>query len=144
MNTDQEKCMTCQNNDCPFYGCPYPDFVRWIECDPGQPVYLESMTVTGLYVVQKGRIEEYYFNYKEKETLMHFAGEGEIFGHKDFGGSKHLYSTRAVHHSVICKIRKSDLFELCCLHPEISRQLISFFLKELKKTDEKIINKQYA
>ena len=94
------------------------------------------MPVTGLYVVQKGIVKEYYLNKIGKQIISHTANSGVIFGHKDYSAVKHTFSAIVAENSIICFFDKKYLYEVCLCNLELSNNLLNFFLDELNKSDE--------
>jgi len=112
--------------------------VEQFNIQSGLTVYLEGdVPVKGLYVVQKGCIKECYIDKKGQKEISHTAKNGEIFGHKYFNASKHLFSSVAVENSTIYLINESTLSKICNNNPELSLQLIYFFNDELNKSDKR-------
>lgn len=130
-------CINCRNTNCPFRNC---HTLKWLEnfhYQSGQHIFLEDMPVTGLYIVQKGTVKEFYLDKKGKKIIRHTAKSGEIFGHKDYSGTKHMFSAIAVENSYICFFNKNTLYEICLHNTELSNNLMNFFLDELNKTHER-------
>ncbi|NUM50682.1 MAG: Crp/Fnr family transcriptional regulator [Flavobacteriales bacterium] len=103
----------------------------------GQHIFLEDMPVTGLYVVQKGIVKEFYLDKEGKQIIKHTAKSGEIFGHRDYSATKHIFSAIAFEDSQICCFNKNILYEVCLHNAELSNNLMNFFLDELNKSDER-------
>lgn len=136
---EKVNCIDCKNINCYFKFIFNRDESKvkklYVQC--GQHIYLENMPVNGLYVVQSGCIHEHYINNKDEKEICHNAKDGEVFGHKDFNATKHLFSAVAVKNSSICLIDKSTLLEVCKNKPELSLKLINFFVGELNKVDNR-------
>lgn len=92
------------------------------------------MSVTGLYVVQKGTVQEYYLNKNGNKIIRHTAQNGEIFGHKDYSVTKHAFSAIAIKDSQICLLKKNTLYQVCKNNSELSLKLMNFFVAELNKS----------
>ncbi|MBL1180208.1 MAG: cyclic nucleotide-binding domain-containing protein [Bacteroidetes bacterium] len=136
---EQNACIECKNTNCLFKSSlsRYPKEIEKFNIKSGINVYLENMQVKGLYVVQNGSIHEYFINRKGRKEIGNSAKNGEIFGHKDFNATKHLFSAVAIEKSSICLIDKSTLMEVCKNNLELSIKLIYFFSDELNKSDKK-------
>ncbi|MCO6499437.1 MAG: cyclic nucleotide-binding domain-containing protein [Vicingus serpentipes] len=136
---EQNTCIQCKNTNClfKFSLSQSPKVIENFNIESELNVYLEDMPVQGLYVVQSGSIQEYFINRKGRKEISNSVKTGEIFGHKDFNATKHLFSAVAIEKSSICLIDKSTLMEACKINPELSIKLIYFFSDELNKSDKK-------
>lgn len=136
---EENSCTHCENTNCIFKNLlsQHAIEIEKFNIQKGLNVYLEDMPVKGLYIVQKGCINECHIDKKGQKEISHSAKNGEIFGHKDFNASKHLFSAVAVENSSICLINESTLSKICNNNPELSLKLIYFFNDELNKSDKR-------
>lgn len=133
----QVDCIKCENISCIFKNSHSSKWLENFHYQSGQHVFLEDMPVNGLYVVQKGMVNEYYTDKNGGKRIRHTAKSGEIFGHRDYSGTKHLFSAIAIEDTQICFFNKKTLYEVCLNNPELSNNLMQFFLDELNKSDNR-------
>lgn len=136
----QTGCINCKNISCLFNGSNSSGWLENSTCSAGQHIFIEDMPVKGLYVVQKGNVIEYYLDKKERKKTIHTAKSGEIFGHRDYSGTKHEFSAIAIKDAQICCFNKNILYEVCLKNTELSNNLLKFFSDELNKSDRRKIN----
>lgn len=102
----------------------------------GQHIFTEGMAVTGLYVVQKGIIQEFRTDRSGIKHVRKTAINGDIFGYKDYSETKHAFSAVAVEDSQICFFKKSTLYQVCGDNDELSHKLMKFFVTALNNCDD--------
>lgn len=112
--------------------------IEQFDIQNGLNIYLEDMPLNGLYVVQKGSVNEYYFDRKGHKKISCTVKNGEIFGHKDFNSTKHSFSTVALENSSICFINKETIHKTCSKSPDLTIKLLTFFAEELNKSDNRL------
>lgn len=137
---EQNICTNCPNIICLFKNSinEYSKEIEHYNIKSGATIFLEgSVPIKGLYVVQKGCINEYHIGKKGQKEISHTAKQGEIFGHKDLNATKHLLNATAAEDSSICLINNNTLIKMCGANTELSLQLIHFFSNELNKSDKK-------
>ncbi len=133
----QTACITCNNDTCLFKNISSVEYVKQFYCKAGQHIFLEVMPVKGFYIVQHGAVEEFYFDSNDKKIITHTAIDGEIFGHTDYSGIKHSHNAVATENTEICFIGKDILYKVCKANPELSLNLMNFFLEQFNKSDIK-------
>lgn len=131
----QVDCIKCENTSCIFKNSHSSKWLENSHYKNGQHIFIEDMSVTGLYVVQKGIIQEFYTDKNGIKKIRHTANNGEIFGHKDYSATKHAFSAIAIEDSQICLLKKNILYQVCKNNSELSLKLMNFFVAELNKSD---------
>lgn len=127
-------CTSCENTFCLFKDSCSSKWRNKSRYKSGQHIFVEGMPVKGLYIVQKGEVKEYYHEKNVREKTNHTAKDGEIFGHKDYSGTKHLFSAIAIEDTQICCFSKNTLYEVCLNNSKLSNDLMDFFSDELIKS----------
>lgn len=56
----QVDCIKCENTSCIFKNSYSSKWLENSHYQNGQHIFIENMSVTGLYVVQQGIIQEFY------------------------------------------------------------------------------------
>lgn len=133
----QTNCINCENTSCLFKDTCSSKWRKKSRYKSGQHIFIEDIPVNGLYIVQKGVVKEYYLDIKGKEKTIRIAKRGDIFGHKDYSGTKHMFSAIAIEDVQICCFNKRTLYEVCLHNAELSSNLMKFFLDELIKSDDR-------
>lgn len=139
----QPDCINCENTYCIFKNSCSSKWIEKFSYESGQHIFTEDMPVNGLYVVQKGMVNEYYTDKNDEKRIRHMAKSGEIFGHIDYGNNKHLFSAVAIENTQICLLNKNALYEVCLNNSELSLKLLNFFVNELKKSDNRFATLAY-
>ena len=136
---EENSCTHCENTNCIFKNLlsQHAIEIEKFNIQKGLNVYLEDMPVKGLYIVQRGSINEYNIDKKKQKEICQMAKSGDVFGHKDLNATKHLFNAVAIENSSICLINKSKLLEICQKNPKQSIKLINFFTDELNKSAER-------
>lgn len=138
-------CASCDNIPCPFRSSHSTKWIETYHFQSGQHIFREHMPVTGIYVVHKGKVKEYYQDKKGKEKTLKVACNGEMFGHINYRGIRHVRSAVTADYSQICFLKKDSLYDFCKNNPASLFKLMNFLLTELKRSDMKFkrfINRQ--
>jgi CRP-like cAMP-binding protein len=133
----QTDCLNCENTSCLFKNSCSSKWRKKYRYKSGQHIFLEDIPVKGLYIVRKGAVKEYYLDIKGKGKTIRTAKKGEIFGHKDYSATKHVFSAIAIEDAQICCFSKNTLYEVCLNNSKLSNNLMDFFSDELRKSDDK-------
>ncbi|HSH68119.1 MAG TPA: Crp/Fnr family transcriptional regulator [Bacteroidia bacterium] len=130
-------CTSCENTSCLFKDSCSSKWRKKSRHKCGQHIFIEGIPVKGLYIVQKGEVKEYYHEKNGREKTNHTAKDGNIFGHIDYSGTKHLFSAIAIEDTQICCFSKKSLYEVCLNNSKLSNDLMDFFLDELIKSGDR-------
>lgn len=105
---------------------------------PKEIIFGEGDETRGLYIVNAGKVKVVRKG-EEREILIRLAAEGDILGHRGFGGDW-TYPISAVA-LVKCKlsfIPIETFNQVARANSELTYQLMMFFAEELRRSEEKI------
>lgn len=140
-------CKTCPNEQCiirknvhitEMQG--FSERKNIVHCKKGQNLIIEGTPVHGLYFVLKGKVKVSKTGLFGKEQIVRFAGNGEIIGHRGFGGGQfYQIGAAALKNSVLCNFSNSDMKEMLNTMPSLTYDLMVFYAEELNRSETKVL-----
>ncbi len=103
-----------------------------------QYIFYEGAPVFGLYLVEQGKIKITSKGPSQKEQILRLAKDGHVLGR--WGTKNDFYENNAIalEDSIVCFIENDLLKEVCLANPEFTFQLMSYYAKELRKSERHI------
>jgi CRP/FNR family transcriptional regulator len=93
----------------------------------------------GLFVINKGKAKVLYKEYDGDQRLIRLAKDGDILGHRGFGGTwAYTISAIALCETELTFIPMNILDIVMKTNPCFTYQLLIFFAEELRKSEAKI------
>jgi len=103
-------------------------------------IFKEGDPTEGLYIVNKGRVKVVSKDLEEKEVLIRLASDGDILGHRGFGGDWTYPISAITFEKTQISFIPIDVFNtLAKANTEFTYQLMMFFAEELRRSEEKIL-----
>jgi CRP/FNR family transcriptional regulator len=108
--------------------------------DANSYVFKENERTEGLYIINKGKVKVVSKDLDGKETLIRLAADGDILGHRGFGGNwTYPISAITYEKSEITFIPLNVFNVVAKSNIEFTYHLMMFFAEELRKSEEKIM-----
>ncbi|MCO6499244.1 MAG: Crp/Fnr family transcriptional regulator [Vicingus serpentipes] len=102
-------------------------------------VFKEGETTEGLYIINKGKVKVVTKDDEGKETLIRLATDGDILGHRGFGGNwTYPISAIALENTALTFVPLNAFNVLAKSNAEFTYHLMMFFAEELRKSEEKM------
>lgn len=93
----------------------------------------------GLFVINSGKVKVLYKEYDGSFRLIRLAKDGDILGHRGFGGRwNYTISAVALCDTELTFIPMNVLETVMKTNPDFTYQLMIFFAEELRKSEAKI------
>jgi len=103
-------------------------------------IFKKGETTEGLYIINRGKAKVVAKDDEGKETLIRLAADGDILGHRGFGGNwTYPISAIALENSVITFIPLNAFNVLAKSNAEFTYHLMMFFAEELRRSEEKFM-----
>ncbi len=140
------ECHTCKNNNCLIKKNGLSDQAQQyierkvtIACKKGQNFIIEGAPVHGLFFVYKGKAKVAKTGINGREQIVRFVGDGEIVGHRGFGGGQfYQINAVAVEHTVLCNFSNDTLKEMFHEIPSLTYDFMLFYADELNRSETKV------
>lgn len=101
-------------------------------------VFNEGDAVKGLFIINKGKVKV-FSNETGKEKIFRLVSEGEILGHRGYGGDwVYPVSAKTYEETTLTFIPLNIFNLLAKTNPEFTYQLMMFFAEELRNSEKKI------
>lgn len=139
-------CSTCKNSTCLIKknylsekAKHHTDKKVTIACKKGQNFIIEGAPVHGLFFVYKGKAKVAKTGINGREQIVRFVGDGEIIGHRGFGGGQ-FYQINAValEHTVLCNFSNDTMKSMLKEVPELTYDFMLFYADELNRSETKV------
>jgi CRP-like cAMP-binding protein len=107
----------------------------------GESIFSEGELVTGIYFVYTGKVKVHKKWGSEKELIIRFAGEGDLFGHRGLGHDNHYpISATALEATDVCFIDLEFFRSTLKVNFDFIYELMLFFADELQESERKMRN----
>jgi len=107
----------------------------------GELIFREGDEVKGIYFVYKGTVKVHKKWGDDKEIIIRFAKEGDIFGHRGLGKeSAYPISATALEPITVCFITLGFLQTTLKVNHDFTFKLIMFYAEELQESEKKMRN----
>jgi CRP-like cAMP-binding protein len=139
------ECETCSNENCFIKKYCSQEWISKISksksnirCKKGHSIILEGSPVMGMYFIYKGKVKVTIIGGNDKEQIVRLAADGHTLGHRGYGGENYPIGATSVSDSVVCFVDNEILYKAFMANPEFTFQLMMFYSKELRKTEQRI------
>ena len=114
---------------------------RNMQYKKGEEVFKEGDSVSGIYFVYRGSVKIHKHWGEEKELIVRFARQGDIFGHRGFGTDP-LYpiSATALEPLEVCYIDQDFFYATLRTNTELLFKLMLFYAQELQESEKNMRN----
>lgn len=107
-----------------------------IEFDAGTLIFKEGDPVKGLFIVNTGKVKVYNKETDEKENIIRLAADGEVVGHRGFGGNWIYPVSAKTYEKTITTFIPLTIFNIVAkANAEFTYQLMMFFANELRVSE---------
>lgn len=108
--------------------------------EAGAFIFKEQEPTEGLYIINEGKVKVISKESDGKETLIRLAADGDILGHRGFGGDwTYPISAVAYVETVITFLPINIFNTLAKSNVDFTYHLMMFFAEELRRSEEKIM-----
>ena len=107
----------------------------------GEVIFKEGDPVTGIYFVYQGKVKVHK-QWGDKELIIRFANQGQIFGHRGLGNDSPTYpvSGTALEPTSACLIDIDFFLTTLKVNHEFLYQLMMFFADDLQESERRMRN----
>ncbi len=110
---------------------------RNMQYKKGEQVFKEGDPVSGIYYVYRGSVKIHKHWGEEKELIVRFARQGDIFGHRGFGtDSLYPISATALESLEVCYIDQDFFYATLRTNTELLFELMLFYAQELQESEK--------
>jgi len=105
----------------------------------GEYIFKCDEETKGLYIIDKGKVKISYMQHNGSQRLIRLAGDGDVLGHRGFGGNwKYPISAYTLEKTIV-DFLPIELFNvLAKTNTEFVYNLMMFYADELRHSDLKI------
>lgn len=139
-------CRNCPNTQC-LIGKhanktrmePFLSKKNTMTCKKGQSFIIEGAPVHGLYFIKDGKVKVSKTGLHGKEQIVRFGTNGDIVGHRGFGGGN-AYQVNAValQTTILCNFSSDTLSQMLHAVPELTYDMMIFYSEELNRSETKV------
>jgi len=107
----------------------------------GELIFDEGDPVDGIYFVTKGNVKVHK-KWGDKELILRFANNGNIFGHRGMGTGDNIFpiSATALETTSLCFVALDFFKSTLRVNHDFAYSLLMFFADELKVSERKMRN----
>lgn len=105
-----------------------------------QYITVEGYPVLGLFFIQSGKAKIVSSGLNGKTQVVRLTKQGDIIGHRGYGGEKYPISAVALEESTICFIDNETMYKTFMDNARLTFELMMYYSKELRKSESKIKN----
>lgn len=132
---DLRTCMVCRLS--------LPEWIPAIQANrtvlnykKGDLIFEEGSPVTGMYFVNSGLVKVHKHWGADKELIIRFARDGDIFGHRGFGRERLFpVSATALAPSSVCFVDLTFFESSLKVNPNLAFQFMIFLANELQESE---------
>ena len=111
---------------------------KQITIESNDYIFKEGDSTEGLYVINKGKVKVVSKDGSDKEALIRLASDGDILGHRGFGGDwTYPISAITFEETDLTFIPLKAFNVLAKSNTDFTYALMMFFAEELRKSEEK-------
>ena len=152
MIIDKISCIDCSRKNCMINRFCNDEWKRRIseakqdfEFEADQTILREGQSVQGIYIIYSGKVKVLNSLGNKQESIIRLATDGEILGHRGFGGENPLYPISAVTlvKSHIGYIPAEVFMEALRENPDFCFSLMMFYAEELKNSEVRTAKRIY-
>lgn len=110
------------------------------EFDEDDLIFNEGDPVNGLYIVNVGKVKVYTTEVDGKENIIRLAADGEVVGHRGFGGNWVYPVSAKTYEKTITTFIPLNVFNTVAkANAEFTYHLMMFFAEELRVSEQKMM-----
>lgn len=107
--------------------------------EKGDYIFKAGEETKGLYIIDSGKLKITYKQYDGSDRLIRLAVEGDVLGHRGFGGTwKYPISAYTLGKTQVSFIPVKIFETVAKVNPEFTYHLMMFFAEELRQSEAKI------
>lgn len=105
----------------------------------GQNFIIEGAPVQGIFFIYEGIVKVFKTGLFGKEQIVRFINDGNILGHRGFGGqAHHQIGAMAIEDTIVCSFSSSDLLVALKSIPSLTFDFMQFYSIELDRSETKV------
>jgi CRP-like cAMP-binding protein len=105
-----------------------------------QHVVFEGDQVLGLYFILSGKIKVLSSGLYGKTQVVRLTKEGDVIGHRGYGGETYPISAITIEDSEICFVDNDSIYKAFMDNPKFTFELMMYYSRELRISEAKIKN----
>lgn len=110
------------------------------EFDEDSLIFNEGEPVNGLYIINTGKVKVYTTETDGKENIVRLAADGEVVGHRGFGGDWVYPVSAKTYEKTITTFIPLNVFNTVAkANAEFTYHLMMFFAEELRNSEQKMM-----
>ena len=140
----KKKCNNCSNRTCLIQFCS-PAWQTIIDSKrtqirykKGQYIIIEGSPVYGIFFINQGKVKVVSSGLNDKMQIVRLANDGQLLGHRGYGGETYPISAIAIEDSDICFVDNDTLYDAFMANPKFTFEMMMFYSRELRKTEIRI------
>ena len=144
-DVEKNSCRACLTTDCFISQFCNSEYISLISDLKETSIYRENQfiahegnAVLGLFFIQKGKVKVISSGLGGKTQVVRLTKQGDIIGHRGYGGEKYPISAIAIEESTICFIDNDTIYKAFMDNPELTYELMMYYSRELRKSEFKI------
>lgn len=103
-------------------------------------IFKEGDAVSGLYIINSGKVKVYTTEADGKENIIRLAADGEVVGHRGFGGNwVYPVSAKTYENTTTTFIPLNVFNTVAKANAEFTYHLMMFFAEELRCSEQKMM-----
>lgn len=106
----------------------------------GDRIFSEGDEVSGIYIINSGKVKVVSQYEKDKERILRLAGDGKFLGHRGIAFPLYPVSAIALTDTSVCFFPRGIFIKLVKANPEFSLYMLDFISKELYDSEERMKN----
>jgi CRP-like cAMP-binding protein len=142
---EKNSCNKCSTTDCFIKQYCSSEYINLISDLKETSIYRENQhiahegnVVLGLFFIQSGKAKVISSGLAGKTQVVRLTKQGDIIGHRGYGGDKYPIGAVALEESTICFIDNDTIYKAFMDNPNLTYQLMMYYSKELRKSESKI------
>ncbi|MFB6307059.1 MAG: Crp/Fnr family transcriptional regulator [Flavobacteriales bacterium] len=140
-----QNCTDCPVKDCFIQkGCNkewlniLSDRKTMVTFDKGKEIIHEGNPVFGIYFIYSGKVKVTSTGFNDKRQIVRFTKEGDILGHRGYGGEIYPINAEAMERSEVCFIDNETVHEAFMENVHFTFNLMMYYSKELRNTEARM------
>ena len=152
MIVDKISCIGCVITKCVINKTCNDDWKSLIteakqdfEFEEGEMIFKEGQKVMGIYLIYSGRVKVLNTMGNKQESIIRLATDGDILGHRGYGGKDQVYPISAVtlEKSHLAFIPSEVFMGALRANTELCFSLLMFYADELKNSEVRTAKQIY-
>lgn len=112
--------------------------IRLFNFKKNETIFSEGAPVSGIYIINSGKVKVFSKFGKDKIRILRLAGEGKILGHRGFSTTNYPVSAVALIPTTVSFISNEIFITLIKANPDFSIYLINFFAEQLRQSENRM------